>query len=118
VTLGHLALINLLMTGPTGRRLLSPFRAAGRTAFSLYVIQTLITTWLLFPGFGLGLWGRFGWAEMFALTVGIILVQLVLANLWLRRFGMGPVEWLWRSLVYLKPQPFRRRHKRVSTLPA
>lgn len=108
MTLGHLALVNLAMTSGTGRRLLAPLRAAGRTAFSLYVMQTLVTVWLLFPGFGLGLFGQLGWAEMFAATLAIILVQLVLANLWLRAFHMGPVEWAWRSLVLVKRQKFRR----------
>lgn len=108
MTLGHLALVNLLLFTQSGRWLLSPFKAAGRTAFSLYVMQTLITMWLLFPGFGLGLWGKFGWAAMLGITLAIILVQLVIANLWLRHSAIGPVEWLWRSLVQLKPQPFRR----------
>lgn len=108
MTLGHLALVNLAMTSGTGRRLLAPLRAAGRTAFSLYVMQTLVTVWLLFPGFGLGLFGQLGWAEMFAATLAIILVQLGLANLWLRAFHMGPVEWAWRSLVLVKRQKFRR----------
>ncbi len=118
MTLGHLSLVNLMMSASPGRRLLSPFRAAGRTAFSLYLMQTLITGWLLFPGFGLGLWGRFGWAEMAAIATAIMAAQLVVANLWLRRFSMGPVEWLWRSLVHLERQPFRRPPERVAALPA
>ena len=41
------------------------------------------------------------------ISLAIIVGQLVLANLWLRWFAMGPVEWLWRSLVDLKVLPFR-----------
>lgn len=108
MTLGHLALVNLAMTSSSGRTLLAPLRAAGRTAFSLYVMQTLLTIWLLFPGFGLGLFGQLGWAGMFATALAIILLQLLLANLWLRAFRMGPVEWAWRSLVMVERQPFRR----------
>ena len=118
MTLGHLSLVNLAMSAALGRTLLSPFRAAGRTAFSLYLMQTLITCWILFPGFGLGLFGRFGWAEMAAIATAIVAAQLVIANLWLRRFSMGPVEWLWRSLVHLERQPLRRPPERVSALPA
>ena len=118
MTLGHLGMVNLLMTTGLGQALLAPFKAAGRTAFSLYVMQTLITGWLLFPGIGLGLFGKLGWAEMFASTVAIVLFQLVMANLWLRAFSMGPVEWAWRSLVFLRRQPFRRPPARVSDLPA
>jgi len=107
VTLGHLALVNYAMqTGP-GRRLLAPFKAAGRTAFSLYVMQTLIGMWLLFAPFGLNLWAQFGWAQLAAIATGIIALQVVIANLWLRHFTMGPLEWLWRSLCYWRRQPFR-----------
>lgn len=106
MTLGHLGLVHLLLATRAGAWLLAPFKAAGRTAFSLYVMQTLVTGWLLFPGIGLGLFGQFGWAGMFGISLAIIAVQLVLANLWLRRFRMGPVEWLWRSLVEWRRLPF------------
>ncbi|MEW6252725.1 MAG: DUF418 domain-containing protein, partial [Planctomycetota bacterium] len=26
---------------------------------------------------------------------------------WLRRFRFGPLEWLWRTLTYGRPQPMR-----------
>ena len=103
MTLGHLG--HLLLGTHAGRTLLAPFKAAGRTAFSLYVMQTLLTGWLLFPGIGLGLFGQFGWAGMFGISLAIIAGQLLLANLWLRRFRMGPVEWLWRSLVECRRLP-------------
>ena len=106
MTLGHLGLVHLMLGTAAGQALLAPFKAAGRTAFSLYVMQTLVTGWLLFPGIGLGLFGQFGWAGMFGISLAIIAVQLVLANLWLRRFSMGPVEWLWRSLVECRRLPF------------
>lgn len=109
LTVGHLCLVSLVLTASLGQRLLSPFKAAGRTAFTLYLMQTLIAGWLLFPGFGLGLFAKFGWAGMGLISLSIIAGQLVFANLWLRYFAMGPVEWLWRSLVDLKPLPFRLR---------
>jgi len=31
--------------------------------------------------------------------------QLVVSPLWLRYFRLGPAEWLWRSMPYLKLQP-------------
>ena len=107
VTFGHVCLISLLLGSAAGRRLLSPLKAAGRTAFSLYVMQTIIIMWLLFPAFGFGLWGKLGWAEMLVVTLAVAALQLVIANLWLRRFASGPVEWLWRSLVDLERRPFR-----------
>lgn len=108
-TVGHVSLISLLLSLGVGRALLRPFAAAGRVAFTLYVMQTILIMWVLFPHFGLGLWGTLGWAEMLGLALAIAAAQLVFANLWLRGFATGPVEWLWRSLVEWRPHPFRRR---------
>ncbi|MBI0475186.1 DUF418 domain-containing protein [Sphingomonas sp. MA1305] len=104
MTLGHLGAINLL----AGSALMRPFVAAGRTALTLYVCQTIIMSWLLFPPFGLGLYGQFGWAALMALSVAVDLLLLVAANLYLRRFRIAPVEWAWRSIVEGRRLPFRR----------
>ncbi len=109
VTLGHVALINLLMKGQAGRALLAPFKAVGRTAFSLYLMQNFLGMWILFPSFGLGLWGRFSWSGLTMIAFGVMAAQVVLANLWTRAFAIGPLEWVWRSLAYLKVQPLRHR---------
>lgn len=107
--LGHLALVNYAVQTRLGAALLAPFKAPGRMAFSLYFLQQFVGMYILFSPFGLNLWGRFGWAEM-ALIAGIgIAVQLVVANLWFRRFVSGPLEWLWRSLSYMQRQPLLRR---------
>lgn len=102
VTIGHLGLIHLLLRSAVGRVALKPFQAAGRMALSCYIGQTLIGQWLLFSGFGfgLGLWGRFGLAQLWAIAAGIIALQLVACSLWLRRFEAGPLEWAWRRLTY------------------
>jgi uncharacterized protein len=39
-------------------------------------------------------------------------VQLIISPIWLDHFRFGPLEWLWRSLTYLQPQPMRRRSGR------
>jgi len=109
VTLGHVALINLLVRSSLGQRLLFPFKAAGRTAFSLYLIQNFLGMWVLFPGFSLGLFGRFGWFGLTMLALAVMVAQLLLASIWLHFFTMGPFEWLWRSLTYKHLQRFRNR---------
>jgi len=38
-------------------------------------------------------------------VLGIWILQLLVSPLWLRYFRFGPIEWLWRSLTYLKWQP-------------
>lgn len=108
LTVGHLCLACLVLSFAAGARLLSPFKAAGRMAFTLYLMQTLVAGWLLFPGIGLGWFARFGWADMSLIALVVMAAQVLFANAWLRAFALGPVEWLWRSLVEWKPLPFRR----------
>ena len=107
--LGHLALINLVFKAAVGRAILAPFRAAGRVAFSLYFLEQIIGLHILFSPYGVNLWARFGWAGMAGVATAVILLVLLIANIWTRYFAMGPMEWAWRSLAYLEPQPFRKR---------
>uniref|UniRef100_UPI002B1CE546 DUF418 domain-containing protein n=1 Tax=Pseudomonas fluorescens TaxID=294 RepID=UPI002B1CE546 len=74
----------------------------------LYVLQTIVCLWVLFPPFALALYGKFGWMEMMLVSASIDLVLLWLANVWLRHFRIAPVEWAWRSIVEGHRLPFRR----------
>ena len=109
VTLGHVAAINLLVRVGAGRNLLAPFKAAGQVAFSLYLMQQIIGIWIFYSPIGLRLPSAQGWAYATALAGAVVVFQLILANLWLRWFVAGPLEWVWRSLSYGRRQPFRRR---------
>lgn len=83
------------------------FTAVGRTAFSNYLLQTLLAT-SIFYGHGLGLFASVSRAEA-VLVVGLIwVVQISLSVLWLQRFRFGPVEWIWRALTYGERPPLRR----------
>jgi uncharacterized protein len=107
VSLGHVALINLAVKSVVGSVIMSPFKAAGRMAFSLYFMQQVIGLWVLFAPWGFGLWGRYGHAELAAIATAVIAALVVFANIWMRFFVSGPLEWLWRSLAYVEWQPFR-----------
>lgn len=106
---GHVALINLAVKSGLGRTILAPFKAAGRTAFSLYFMQQIVGLWILFSPWGVGLWGKLSWIGLYAVVLVTVVLQLVIANLWVRFFASGPLEWLWRSLSYVRWQPFRNR---------
>lgn len=113
VTLGHIGLVNLAMKRREGRWVLAPFAAAGRTAFSLYLLQSLIGLWWVFAPWGLGLWGGYGWAGLTIIAFGLNAVLLIAANLWVRVFALGPFEWMWRSLAYGRAQPIFVRSGRL-----
>ena len=50
----------------------------------------------------------------FAIVVAVWAVELAISPIWLRHFFYGPLEWLWRTLTYWQPMPFRRRAVRES----
>lgn len=81
--------------------------AVGRMAFTNYIMQTVICT-TVFYGHGFGLFGSMERVGQFAVVVGVWIFQLIVSPIWLRHFRYGPLEWLWRSLVYLEVQPFRQ----------
>ncbi|ACM57126.1 DUF418 domain-containing protein [Halorubrum lacusprofundi] len=88
--------------GPVTRGL----AAVGRTAFTNYLLQTVIAT-TVFYGHGLGLFGSVTRVEQLGFVLVVWVVQIVLSVLWLRSFRFGPVEWIWRTLTYGERQPIR-----------
>jgi uncharacterized protein len=74
---------------------------------TVYLTQTVFGV-LVFYGFGLGMLGELGVAPAVAYGILFFVVQILLARWWMSSFSMGPVEWLWRSLTYLKLQPMTR----------
>lgn len=71
--------------------------ALGRVAFTAYLMQSVVGT-LYFGGHGLGAFGTWGRAALFAGALGFWLVQAALANVWARAYEVGPLEALWRGL--------------------
>jgi len=85
-------------------KLLAP---VGRMALTNYISHSLITA-ILFLSWGFGLFGKLQMWQGVLLTLGIYAVQIPFSRWWLSKFHFGPLEWLWRSLTYLKLQPFRK----------
>ena len=108
LALGYAATIVLAAQTSRGRAALMPLAGVGRLALTVYLTQTLMFT-TLFYGYGFGQAFKLGPAAVTAWAVVIFAVQVVACQWWLRRFRFGPVEWLWRSLTYLKWQPLRLR---------
>ena len=106
LTAAYMAAIVLLMQRAQWRRVLQLVAPAGHMPLTTYISQSVICTALCY-GWGLGWAGRIGGAGLLGIAVAIFALQVVACHLWLRRFRFGPLEWVWRTLVYLKPQPMR-----------
>ncbi|WP_336034382.1 DUF418 domain-containing protein [Halobacterium yunchengense] len=100
------AVMLLARKWPRGR-VTKGLAAIGRTAFSNYILQSVVAT-TVFYGHGLGLFGRVTRVEALGVVVAIWAVEVVLSVAWLRRYRYGPLEWLWRTLTYGERQPLRR----------
>lgn len=118
VTLGHLALLQLALGSSLGRKLLAPFAAAGKIPLTVYLFTSFLMMWVVFAPWGLGLFGKFGMAQLMLVALAVIAAELVAANLWVRRFANGPAEWLWKSLAYERKEPFLRPRAPVEVAPA
>jgi uncharacterized protein len=88
----------------------------GRMAFTNYLVQSLVLGWL-FYGYGLGLFGRIGSAAALLMAVALYATQAVLSAWWLKHYWYGPVEWLWRALMYGLSPPMRRAAKVIEAQP-
>jgi uncharacterized protein len=108
VDIGWIGLLMLFCTSPGFSGLKARLAALGRTAFSNYILQTVICT-TLFYGQGFGLFGSVSRVGQLAIVLAIWIVQLIVAPLWLRYFQFGPLEWLWRSLTYWRRMPLVAR---------
>ncbi|MGW6242114.1 DUF418 domain-containing protein [Streptomyces sp. NPDC055094] len=91
-----------------GARLAGMLAGPGRMALTNYLSQSLLCG-LIFTGIGLGLIGHVPYAPVAAIAVVIFSVQVVWSAWWMRRFRMGPVEWLLRVATQWERPAMRRR---------
>lgn len=102
---GHIGLVMLFCQLHVLSFLKRALAAVGRMALTNYLMHSLIAA-VVFVGFRqYGLWQRY---ELYYLVAVIWLFQLVVSPFWLKYFRFGPVEWLWRSLSYMKRPRFRK----------
>jgi uncharacterized protein len=103
LALGYAAAIVVCVSFPAGQRMLGWAAPVGRMAFTNYLMQSVVLGWI-FYGYGFGLFGRLSVAAALAIALALYAAQVVFSAWWLRRYRYGPVEWLWRSLMYGKRQ--------------
>jgi uncharacterized protein len=104
-TMGYISILILLYRIVPLRRLFNLFSPVGQMALTNYLSQSVITS-IIFYGFGL--YGHFQRYELYEIMVLIWIFQVAFCNIWLKYFLFGPFEWVWRSLTYLKAQPFKK----------
>ncbi len=105
--IANVALVVLISKAGLFKSLTRRIAAVGQTALSNYLFTSISCT-ILFNGFGFGLYGKLEYYQLYAVVACVWLLNLTLSPIWLRHFQFGPMEWVWRSLTYWRPQPMRR----------
>ncbi|WP_432354660.1 DUF418 domain-containing protein [Sporosarcina sp. A2] len=99
VSAGYVSLLLVLCTLPWFSKVFRPIAKAGRMSLTTYIGQSVIAT-LIFYHYGFGMYGKVDIATGTLMAVGIFVVQALLADLWLTRYKMGPLEYVWRIGTY------------------
>jgi len=107
IAFAYIGIIMLVSKSMKAIKCKSWFGAVGRMAFTNYILQSLICTFI-FYGHGLGYFGDVERKHQILIVIGVWIFILIISPIWLKYFRFGPLEWLWRVLTYWKKQPFRK----------
>ena len=83
---------------------LMSFQYVGRMAFSLYIFQSITMT-LLFRVLLSDNFGLWHLGELMTIAIIVSVIQIQLAIWWQKNKGQGPLEKLWRTLIYKNVAP-------------
>jgi uncharacterized protein len=107
VALGIVSLFMIL-----GDRKLLPFAgslaAVGRMSLTAYLMESFIFVFIT-DWWGLGLFGSLGYFQLLMISLGIYLGIVVFCLIWQRFSNIGPAEWIWRSVSYLRLPEWKTR---------
>jgi uncharacterized protein len=95
----------LLAYRPRWTSRLRLFADAGRMALTNYMPQVVVLD-VLASGYGFGL--KLRPSAYVIAAVLMFSIQAAFSRVWLARYRFGPLEWLWRTVTYLRWQPLRR----------
>lgn len=101
-----LGVLLLMRSAPVARALEVLFAPLGRMAFSNYLGTTALVSL-----FGLAIGAeQLEWYPEYGLYVAAVIAPVLwlFSTLWLKHFAYGPLEWVWRTATWWKPQPMRK----------
>lgn len=78
-----------------------PLERTGRMALTVYLAESIVCT-ALASWWGLALFGTMSDARISLIAIGVWVGLVLAATLWLQRFRIGPMEWVWRSATYAR----------------
>ncbi|AKP46348.1 DUF418 domain-containing protein [Bacillus smithii] len=91
--------VMIIVRNPYGQKYSKWIAQAGRMSLTNYLFQSVIGS-LLFYHYGLALYGKMDLITGSWLAFTLYLIQLILSEMWLSKFQQGPLENVWKMLVY------------------
>jgi uncharacterized membrane protein YeiB len=105
MTFAYAAALTLLLQKDKWKKKLAFLAPVGRMGLTNYLLHVIPYVILFHYGFNLS--GKIGPFYRLLLALPVYAGLIYLSHWWFKHFRIGPVEWLWRSLTYLKFQPMR-----------
>lgn len=99
LTAGYIAVFMLIYHEWLRNSLSILFNSVGKAALTNYILQSFIGIFIFYE-IGLGV-GEYPGSAYLTLIVFLVFgFQILISNVWLKRYRYGPLEWLWRVLTY------------------
>jgi uncharacterized protein len=105
----YLVLIVRLYRSKRSSILLAPLIPLGQMGLTIYIMQSFFM--LMLNSLNVFYFKNIGLDVFLILCTGFFGFQIAFAYFWMAKFKFGPIEWLWRTLTYLKWQPFLRNRE-------
>ena len=109
IAIGFAGLGSWLVSSGGLTRVVGWICSVGRMALTNYLLQTLVATTIMY-WWGFGMFGSVERSSLVLLVLGFYVLQVIFSVAWLQVFQMGPFEWLWRTITYLRPPALLRRN--------
>ncbi|MEB6204777.1 DUF418 domain-containing protein [Staphylococcus xylosus] len=82
-------------------KVLKVFTYPGKLSLSVYLTQSIVLS-IVFLGIGGGLYNQLSLYQSYTIALLVYGLQLAGCYFYLKYFKMGPFEWIWRKVTYLK----------------
>ena len=107
ITLAYASVLILAVTRGAAW-MTAAFAPVGQMALTNYLTQSVLMTTLFTQPWGPHWLATLDRPALIGVVAGVWALQLIWSPLWLSRFTMGPLEWVWRCLTYGRRTPLRR----------
>lgn len=105
--LGYAAMLVSLVQMGVAALVFEWMAKVGRMALTNYLLETVIMT-TIFEFYGLGLFDQVPRIWLLVLAMGVCVILTIFSVSWLSLCSRGPMEWLWRTLAYMRLQSLKR----------